>query len=317
MKTRIVKLKFKAPVHFGGGRLSDSGYACDASTLFSALFIEALRTGEADRLLEATRKGKFLISDAFPYIGDTLYLPKPMVPPAAASEKRAQPTAEDSRVRKASKKLEYIPRQSYQAYLEGAFDPIAELENFNLGRSMLHTKVNLEREESGDAKPFHVGSYYYEPGAGLYFLAQTDGFDFEPLLEQLSYSGIGGKRTSGYGRFDFVVDEADASTEGLFADTSHDTVDKDACYVLLSTASPAKDELTEDLLSGSRYRLVRKGGFVQSTTYSETLQKKRELYMFAAGSVFSQRFCGDVFDVSGPQGMHPVYKYGRAMWMEL
>ena len=75
MATRMVKLTFQAPVHFGDGRLSDGEYTCDAATLFSALFIEALKAGCADELLVAAKSGGFSISDAFPYIGERLYIP--------------------------------------------------------------------------------------------------------------------------------------------------------------------------------------------------------------------------------------------------
>ena len=51
MENRIVRLSFQSPVHFGGRRLSDGECTCDAATLFSALYIEALNMGCADDLL--------------------------------------------------------------------------------------------------------------------------------------------------------------------------------------------------------------------------------------------------------------------------
>lgn len=327
MATNIVKLSFSTPVHFGRGRLSDSAYACDAATLFSALFIEALHVGNSDALLEAARSGALSVSDAFPFVGDELYLPKPMVPPAAASAQRSVPRdTQDSRVRKASKKLEYIPMTRFRDYLSGNFDPIAELERFDIGASMLQTKVNLLRKDTEDAKPYHVGGFSFSPNAGLYFLVQTTGFELEPLLDSLSYSGLGGKRTSGYGRFSYNMDNCDflpllTGGENGITDKAAANVagasDGDLRDMLLSTAAPTSAELTDELLAGSRYRVVRRGGFVQSSTYSETLQKRRDFYLFAAGAVFAHRFKGDVFDVSGEQGKHPVYRYARAMWTEV
>lgn len=312
METRTVKLAFTGPVHFGRGRLSDGGCTCDAATLFSALYIEALHMGAgvADELLAAARSGALSISDAFPYIGETLYLPKPMLA-ADAFDARKKATGEsgDSRERKANKKLAYVPVDRYADYLAGSFDSIRELGRFNLGASSLQTKVNLTRARGDDAEPYHVGGYAFEPGAGLYFLVQGS-YDLAPILEQLGYSGIGGKRTSGYGRFTHRIEKCDPLRQvqrraGVSAS------------VLLATATPAESELDDGLLSGARYRLVRKGGFIQSTTHSATPQKKRDLYLFAAGSTFARTFAGDVFDVNATPGSHPVYRYARAMWMEV
>ena len=307
METRIVKLSFSSPVHFGDGRLDDSCNTCSAATLFSALYIEALRMGAADALLDAARCGALSLSDAFPYIGKTLYLPKPMVRPDLFDKPEG---TGDSRERKASKKLGYIPASQYAGYLSGHFDPLAELERFKLGESVLQTKVNLMRSDSDDAEPYHVGGYWFAPGAGLYFLLGGS-YNAAPLMEQLAYSGLGGKRSSGYGRFTFEL-SSPTSLERLVP-----LKPKEGVSVLLSTATPKEEELSDDLLAGSRYRLLRKGGFVQSTTHSAHPQKKRDLYLFAAGSAFSRRFEGDVFDVNATRGSHPVYRYARAMWLEV
>ena len=87
--------------------------------------------------------------------------------------------------------------------------------------------------------------------------------------------------------------------------------------MLLSSALPREDELTDALLEGARYHLVRKGGFVQSASHAPTPRKKRSLCLFSSGSVFEGCFEGDVLDVNATLGAHPVYRYARAMWMEV
>ena len=310
MDAKIIKLSFSAPVHFGDGRLSDAKNTCDAATLFSALYLEALRMGAADELLEAARAGHFAISDAFPFIGSTYYLPKPLVRAGVRKgEGEQEDEAADSLARKASKKLSFIPAARYKDYLEGTFDPVREAEAFKLGRAAVQTKVNLTRMHKDDAEPYHVGGFSFWPGAGLYFIVRGD-FDVEPLLEQLGYSGLGGERSSGYGRFSYAVENA-----GPLAQLRREC--GDPMHVLLSTAAPSEEELADELLEGAFCKVVRKGGFVQSPTHSATPQKKRDLYVFAAGSVFLRRFAGDVFDVNATPGAHPVYRYARAMWMEV
>lgn len=80
MKYKAYKLAFTSGIHIGKTMLVDSNPGIHADTLFSALCQEALKIGE-DTLAELygyACDGKLQISDAFPYIGDTCYLPKPM-----------------------------------------------------------------------------------------------------------------------------------------------------------------------------------------------------------------------------------------------
>lgn len=81
MKYYIFRLSFPNGAHFGDGNLDSYNMTFHADTLFSALFIEAVKSGGAmaDRLLRAAREGKLVLSDGFPYIEDTYYLPKPML----------------------------------------------------------------------------------------------------------------------------------------------------------------------------------------------------------------------------------------------
>lgn len=330
---KTVKLAFKAPVHFGNGRLSDGTCACDAGTLFGALFIEAMHMGRSDDLLEAARSGELLLSDAFPYIGNELYLPKPM---AVHRFSDASDPTKDTLAKKSSKKLSYIPSTCYADFLESRMDSVQELTRFRdgLGHGFLQTKVNLTRQHKEDAEPYGVGGFMFLGGSGLYFMVGGS-FDIVPMLDQLQFSGIGGERSSGFGRFEYeiVADNPMASvalvgsganglTKGALHHQRHRTTVLPAqkrarFHVLLSTAAPSRDELSDYLISDARYKLVRKGGFVQSATHHNPPQKKRDLYLFTSGSVFRRTFEGDVFDVNATPGAHPVYRYAKAMWMEV
>ena len=79
MEYAVYKLEFKTSVHFGNGMLSDTGITFCADTLFSALYIEAMKIGKDSIFLSEVTQGKLLFTDAFPYIGDQYYLPKPML----------------------------------------------------------------------------------------------------------------------------------------------------------------------------------------------------------------------------------------------
>jgi CRISPR-associated protein Csm4 len=125
---------------------------------------------------------------------------------------------------------------------------------------------------------------------------------FNEIMQSLRYSGIGGRRSSGCGRFSFVKSNLEEK-RGLG--------EKGKYYISIST-SMAKDSELKDVLDGASYKLIKRSGYVLSSTYSEKQLKKRDFYMFAPGSVFNKQFCGDIFDVSS-NGTHPVYRYAKPM----
>ena len=132
---------------------------------------------------------------------------------------------------------------------------------------------------------------------------------FSELFENLSYSGIGGKRSSGYGRFEVTVS---GGGEPLIQKLQTMNAKK---YMSLSVSLPAERELDE-VIAGAEYLTVKRSGWVGSVSYADTMRKKKDTYMLAAGSVFSRRFSGDIFDVSDG-GKHPVYRYGKPMLMAI
>ena len=134
------------------------------------------------------------------------------------------------------------------------------------------------------------------------------------LFQALGMGGIGGKISSGYGKFhleDVVLlnEFFDAQTQWLYESL---TAEKERS-VLLSASLPREEEL-EQALEGATYQLVRRGGFVASDTYAETPQKKKTQYFFRSGSVFGHRFTGDLYSVGG-FGEHPVYRYAKPLFL--
>ena len=83
--------------------------------------------------------------------------------------------------------------------------------------------------------------------------------------------------------------------------------------MLLSTALPRDEEL-EKSLEGATYLLEKRSGFVSSDKYADEQRKKKDMYVFMAGSYFVNCFDGDIYDVS-EGGSHPVYRYAKPMFM--
>lgn len=312
MQFAVYRLRFPAGVHFGAGSLWDGMSTLPADTLFSALCHEALALGgeaEIGALAAAVRDGALRLSDLFPFIEEEYYLPKPLCPVAREQEG-------DSVVKKSFKKLKYIPLSQWDAYLQGGLDPIgASARLQRLGKSTMRTMAASrapEKLDSGDMLPYHVGVYQFRPGCGLYLIA---GFGdgklrarFECLLDSLSFSGIGGKRSAGLGRFR-------VEAVPLPALLARRLEGGEGPSMALSICMADAGEL-EGVMEGARYLLLKRSGFIASASYAPELRRKQDFYAFCAGSCFEKRFKGDLFDVGG-SGAHPVYRYAAALWMEL
>jgi CRISPR-associated protein Csm4 len=308
MNYKIYQFVFHGAVRFGKNTLEDTEYAFCADTLFSALCIEALKNGQdaLDRLYQYASAGEVLFSDAFPFMQDVFFLPKPMLHIETDSDRG------DSTVKKAYKKLQFIPAEDFSAYLKGEYDiRHAPDLNGNLGRLDLKVSAAVRGEE--ETKPYRVGAYYFHEGNGLYVIAGYESEDaaafVEELLQGISFSGIGGKRASGMGRFQVIPGKMPASIRERLERRGE-------TYEVLSVSLPKEEEL-EQALEGAEYLLRRRSGFVSSDTYAPNQLRKKDLYVLKAGSCVRQKYDGDIYDVSDKPGTHPVYRYAKPMFMEV
>lgn len=317
MNSLLFKLAFDAPVHFGSSDGALSLYSSEehfrADTLFSALCHTAIRSGNPgalERLCSCAHNGRLILSDAMPWRGDTLFLPKPIV----SSEHTEEIPA---RLRKEIKKLKWISVTDFEAFSTSVAGgaPFVPKESPLFGVQQVFTKAAVQDGE--DARPYDVGTFRFYENCGLWFLCLCDEDDapwLEQLVTTLGCSGIGGKVSSGYGAFHvddliYLDDPFDEQTQWL-ADALHRD---NGCALLLTTALPDDAEL-ESALDGACYRLVRRGGFVQSEEYSDEPMKKETQYYLAAGSTVRNRFCGSLFDV-GKSGDHPVFRYSKPLFL--
>ena len=91
--------------------------------------------------------------------------------------------------------------------------------------------------------------------------------------------------------------------------------EKNGTYMTMSLSLPEREKLG-DVLKDSRYGLIRRGGFISSSTYAAGLAKKKDSYLFRSGSVFNKTFNGELLDVSG-KGSHPVWRYAKPLFLEV
>ncbi len=321
----LYKLKFPNGIHIGtdkpGVGLEKVSLTCHSDTFFSAICLEILKLFGKDSLNEfvsMAKSGEVLFSDLMPFKDTELYIPKPVI---YVERNKSKKNLSDSSLKKKFKKLQYIPITKIDDYCEflKTGDTFPEYDT-DFGENAVYEKASITRAETGDKdldknKLFSVGAYHFHKDSGLYFIIKCpeDKIEwFEKVLKSLAFSGIGGKRTSGYGRFDFYEDRIEIDEEMPVYDSDEilaRMLNKKADYYLtLSILSPKPEEI--NIVKDGYYSLVTRQGFVASADYSETFLKKTPVTMINAGSCFKEKLQGQILDVSN-NGNHPVYRYGK------
>lgn len=303
MPQQIYKLFFRTPVHFGvdegGSTLVESRMTFRCDTLFSALYtaLQPVRAEEA--LLQAVKDGRLRFSDAFPFCGERLFLPKPF---GALSALENTDEAEDPSHRKRMKRIAYIPLDRFRQYLAGKADAASLGADF--GERFESTRVNCGGKEP---LPYRVGGFRFAETCGLYVIAGADETAlelFESGLDLLQATGVGGRISAGWGKFTWKKEPVETKLHDMLEDTNAKR------QMLLATACPAACEMAEALTDAS-YMTVRRGGFTQSAATRP--RRKRTMFALDAGSTFTKRFSGDLVDV-GVNMPHPVWRYGYGLF---
>ena len=325
-------LQFDTPVHFGcgeeGGKLEKSTLRYRADTLFSALCCEMAAVGDVDGLVsvyEKASRGHLLFSDLFPYVKKDdephLFLPKPILtiernekePAASYQQFKTKATQQ-----KSLKKMEYVRVSESVDYLKSLGSGYyGDWERPDTGQSQMVTRVHSST--GADPLPYYVHEITLSNEAGLYGILgydEEDGDWILALLEQMGVSGIGGKRSSGYGKFHFDDDPIYMDQDGCYTDDAVLyallTADDATYYMNLSVLLPQAEDLP--VVQEGQYTLCKRSGFL--TPEGMKAAKKEDIYMIQAGSCFSRKITGQIADVSSGS-LHPVWRYGKGLYVGL
>ena len=317
----LLKLKFDTAVHFGSSDSALALYTSEetfrADTFFSALYIAALAVTEkrAAELLADVRNDEVTFSDAFPWKGNTFYLPKPYLatPPAQNDDSQK----ENVRRRKAIKKIQWIPAGQMPAYLKERENPAYVPEQPpKFGQAYEQARVSAARTADEPPKPYQVGLYRFYEDCGLYVLLacknKQKAESVRDLAALVGVDGIGGKRSAGCGKFRVELLPLDDCQEMRWMKKALGR--KKGPYLLLTTALPKEDEMAKALEDAS-CQLCRRGGFA-FTEAVQTPKKKKTQWFISSGAVMKNMWSGDVYDVgiAMPQNQS-VYRYGKPMFV--
>ena len=236
-----------------------------------------------EELVEGFKRGA-RISSAFPFDGNTYYLPKPLSISALDVEELLENLPEGERYvkGKAMRKARYLDLRNFEKALR--------LEPFDVPEVLPFRKVDVPRvaldRVTNDSNLYFWDEIRFGEGSGLYFLYSGDDGLFKnyilPALRYLSDTGIGGKSTWGFGLFDFQVGELEISAP------------ESPCNVTLSNALPTKIPVLWDL--------VRKGGWSSGG-------RRPKVNFISEGSIVADD-SGKIIPLD--LGLsHRVYVYGR------
>ena len=327
----LYKLEFDSPVHFGnaeqGGKLEQVGMDYPSDTLFSAICSELALQHETETLnwfITSVKEEKIVFSNLFPFLKkadqeDFLYLPKPVLSaPQDNSEKRL--SLEELKAaatnRKKQKKINYIRCGKLNDYFTSLRTGSRFEDNMEFGTVSLTQRV-ARREDP--PLPYYVAKYVFKDGAGMYLVAsfseEKAGSRFKDILDLLGLSGIGGKRSSGFGKFHIAYSaQLNENSHGDAGVLFHLLEDRTALWQMnVSSVLPFIEDLEQ--VKEGQYKLQKRSGFVTAVN-GEAEMKKNSLYLIAAGSCFKKRLAGRLVAL-GNTGSHDVLRCGKGLYVGL
>ncbi|MGH3147130.1 MAG: type III-A CRISPR-associated RAMP protein Csm4 [Rubrobacter sp.] len=300
----LAKMHLRAPLHVGSSTVGeeDTHDYVPSDTLFSAIchaYLDLSGVGALESLLDRFSEGEppFLVSSAFPFAGETLFLPAPRIAPPPRAEEQ---------VRGAKKRLKetaWLSLEDFSRVLRG--EDVSEEERAALlPRKELLPRVALDRATSSSAI-YHVRRAVFPEGGGLWAILDIrDESLTEALIASLCLlgdSGLGGERTMGCGQFEPTFGELPVGLSALLDGTPP--------YVSLSRVCPEPDAVG----AADRYALVESRGWMSSPTGVQ--RKRKSVWLFAEGSSFAERVRGRLVDVTPQQDPgHRVFRYGLGVY---
>ena len=284
--------------HFGAGSLDSSKMTFAADRLFSALAIEAKKMGKMEEFVSLAGLDGFVLSDAFPYQSGP-FLPKPIGFPTFDQPDLTTDVKEVRRQAKMAKKLQFIPLDKFDSYVNGTLFKDAE-----------HAVTNIvtKNQPHLDGALYQVSTVRYRDDSSLYVIANESEL-LNELMASLQYTGIGGKRSSGYGQFDLTILDLPDSFKNRLTKVHQGPV------MTLTTSLPVEKELEYAMETGS-YLLSKSSGFAFSTETNENY-RKQDLYKFASGSTFSETYTGQIVDVRPLDFPHEVLNYAKPLFFKM
>lgn len=319
----IFRLSFKTPVRFGNGKgasgLDTMKITLSSDSLFSAIYSEYIRffgEDEASKLIASFEKCETSISSLLPWKstdnGFSYFIPKPIF--------QGIKKGNEDNVKKQLKKIRFISLSNMSKYFDfinGKTGLGNEKDwDMDIGAELLTDRVNLTGDKP---EPYRVASYRFVEGSGLYFIIQYIDKDlfgrFKKAVELLGISGIGGKISSGLGKYTIKECTLDGNgEENLLYDMLENKNAK--VQMLIGAYHPKEEEIEKLKMDGYTYILEKRDGFCTSPDFSSANGplKRKSCVMVSEGSCFVERLEGKILDLSYGN-FHKVFRLGKTLFL--
>jgi len=323
-----IKMHFTGGLHIGRGaeELDKTATTYGSDALKSALFAVGLAYYPEWENDEKIFFQGFRISSAFPFCGNTCFLPKP------AGMKFIFSAQDDLTESKRAKKINYVTSGIFAQWAkdpdakinadenqigDGAFlfDKVADAKKFLY--TAVQQRVTVPAEGEGDTRPYYFDRMFFSEGSGLYFLIEFTDASLKPkvmhTLRLLADAGIGTDRTVGNGQFTLGTPIPFSAPEGTTK----------GFKMTLGLYLPSKEELSTIDLEQSNWSLVKRGGYMAASEQDEFRSlRKNSIYFFGESSAFktSVQLQGKYEDLKpsfNNPDIHSVWRCGMPIFINL
>lgn len=321
----FIPLVFDTPVHFGeaelGGDLTSCSVEFSSDTFLGAVIHELSVYGDKELLSTFEEKilaGKIIMSDLLPYIYDgngeySLYIPKPIIARKTPDKNEIIPAEKIRKIakeRKKQKKMTHLRAGNLGKYINSLKNGNSYYEELSFYDTMSAERVNTRGEEP---LPYMVSNCSFRHNTGLYIIAEAENKNdeefFKKVVSYVCRGGIGGKRSSGYGKAHIGEDINENCTDWV---EIQKLLSKENAPVQMAISSiiPGADDL-ETVMAGW-YMLKRRGGFISKNDSTDF--KKKSVSILSAGSCFPKRIKGEIVKLADLSECE-VKRYGKGLYL--
>jgi CRISPR type III-A-associated RAMP protein Csm4 len=329
----VVKFRPGGPWRPGpdNGAAERVDFVFHSDSLYSAVTHAMAHVGSLDEWLDATARSaagpQVWFSSCFPFTGDTVFVTPPQTvwPPAVSAKVRW-------------KGARFVPLDVVDAllsgdtldeahwFVDGLSECLLQPGQFGPFRSSLRLGAAVDRLGNG-VLPHRSACLEFSADSGIWMVAcfaSDEARDrwqapLRAALRLLADSGIGGKRSRGWGAMD-SVEFLEGTLPQLLLPRSSAVEDdfwsaETQSYWLLSLFVPSPSDTV--LWDQGNYSVVTRSGRIDSTAGAGQLKKLQ--HMIAEGSVIvaGTRPSGSASDVAPDGFAHPVYRAGFALAVPL
>ncbi len=266
---KIIKLNFNSPLHIGeiGLGLEECSPIIHSDTIFNSIINAHSLMHSKEETDDFVKKFNTIkISSAFPFCDNEIYFPKPKK--LNINEKTHSDHSKNL------KKTEFVSKEYFDKIINftelNETDITKIIKKIEMYEEFQIPKVYLDRETNKSGF-FFISLIKFKKDCGLWFSIDCENDVYNEIiscLRLLGEEGIGGKRTWGYGLFEFKEENIEIiQPEGN-------------SFILLSLFYPDKNE--KGIFSdNSSWDFVLRGGWTEK-------ERKPRIRMIKEGSIFEK-----------------------------